>query len=224
MQVFASSSDPTLCAQWLDDKRVNKMITESAQIICTVLRTDGIKNLPFKSTHEHHPVTKWAGSSGANLWWLLRHHFALHAEWSHRFGKLHASGLSEEQTASVRITKEPQTFLNAAKSTIREVDFTWVEDVHQAYRLYLTARWLRDTLQPKWTKRSAPGWYDLPFVNDDQESLMLINKMRELIGSGFEGSMNCVRCGDKLSYQSRNDFECKGGDYTCLKWQKLKRS
>ena len=84
MNLFATSPDPVTSAQWLDSKRVNKMLTESAQIICTVLASDRIKGLPFKPTHGHHPIVKWAGDTHSNLWWTVQHHIALHDEWLYR--------------------------------------------------------------------------------------------------------------------------------------------
>ena len=132
MQLFVTSEDPLACAIWLDDKRLNKIITESAQILCTVLADDGIKNLPFKPTHAHHPIVKWAGDTDANLNWTADYHRALHQEWQYRFGKTHGSGMSTLHLASVRNTKPPKTFQNSAKNDLRELDFTWVEDTQLA--------------------------------------------------------------------------------------------
>lgn len=211
MNLFASSPDPRISAQWLDSKRVNKMITETAQIICTVLRSDGIKDLPFKSTHEHHPIVKWAAESEANLNWTAWHHIALHEEWEYRFNKSHASAMPASVMKHIRNVKAPTTFQNSARNESKGLDFTWCTDPHLAYRLYLTARWMGDTLIPTWHKRKMPVWFDA--IPD-----LLYDRAKQLIGKQKDSIINCPRCGNKLEYKSSKNFRCQGNHpwYPCL--------
>lgn len=213
MNIFATSSDPKQSAMWLDDKRVNKMITESAQIICTVLAGDGIKNLPFKSTHEHHPVVLWAGDTPQNLNWLLQHHIALAVEWEHRFDKTHASGLRPGFIAHIPPAKQPQTFQNSAKNTSRNLDFTWCDDVHLAYRMYLSARWLNDTRPPKWTKRFEPDWK----LHCGEEGYF------DLCKRAIKKEDNiCPRCGDEMTIEGKGRLKsvrCKTSG--CILWEPI---
>lgn len=71
MNIFATSPDPTACAQALDDKRVVKMVLESAQVICTVLNSRGIPT-PYRSTHEHNPITLWSHDDDHLAWLTAR--------------------------------------------------------------------------------------------------------------------------------------------------------
>lgn len=219
MNLFATSPCPKQSAIWLDDKRVNKMLTESAQILCTVLHADGIKNLPFKPTHQSHPVVRWSGDTDANLYWVAQHHTFLFGEWVHRFGKSHASGLSPAVLSHIRNTKSPQTFQNSAKNDSRGLDFTWCDDVHKAYQMYMTARWVNDTLKPKWTKRCIPNWC---FDAGDSGYFDLCKRAADLIiKQKIDGEVACPRCGENLKYQGHKKtlirLECPTPN--CLVWQ-----
>lgn len=86
MQIFVTSSDPQQAAINLDDKRVCKMIVESAQIMSTVMHERGIEG-PYKPTHIHHPCVKWAGYSKRNFQWLLEHFYYLLVEYKKRYEK-----------------------------------------------------------------------------------------------------------------------------------------
>lgn len=90
MNLFASSHDPVLSAQALDDSRVIKMVLETAQMICTVMSMRGEKQTPYKSTHPTHPVTLWCNRNDRNFYWLLHHHKALSEEYTYRTGKTHS--------------------------------------------------------------------------------------------------------------------------------------
>lgn len=51
MNIFATDPCPIKSAQFLDDKRVIKMILESAQMLCTALHQLGYdKEIPYKQT------------------------------------------------------------------------------------------------------------------------------------------------------------------------------
>lgn len=213
MNIFATSSDPKQSAMWLDDKRVNKMITESAQIICTVLAGDSIEDLPFKSTHEHHPIVLWAGSTPQNLYWLSQHHVFLYGEWVHRFDKPHASGLKPKVLSHIPQAKPPKTFQNSAKNTSRGLDFTWCADVHLAYRMYMTARWINDTRAPKWTKRHEPDWR----LHCGEEGYFDLCKRAILKKDNI-----CPRCGDEMISSGKGrltSVRCKTSD--CILWEPI---
>lgn len=219
MQIFATSSCPKQCAEWLDDKRLNKMVTESAQMICTIAHSDGKKNLPFKPTHAHHPLVKWADSDNRNLWWLQRHHYALSGEWTHRMGKIHASTLHEMYLPGIPTQKEPETFRNCAANDMRGLDFRWCDDVHLAYRMYLYARWLKDTRKPKWSKRNEPNWRmdvgDLYYRILCERAMSLVNTKQP------QGEIPCPRCGEELQWKTEHkkivSLQCTTSDCIFLK-------
>jgi len=90
MNIFAVDQDPVAAAQALHDQHVVKMVLESAQMICTIVRKFG-HDTPYKPTHAHHPCVVWAARSNRNAHWLYRHAMALCTEYTHRFGRRHKS-------------------------------------------------------------------------------------------------------------------------------------
>ena len=144
--VQATHPDPYIVAMEMDDKRVSKMVLESAQMICT------IKGDPaYRPVHQNNPTTHWCAR---NFNWLVHWHHALAAEHFYRTGKAHKSFVDVGQRYNPgRI--QTRTFRNGARSPRtfpdgRPIDFTHIGDVHQAYRYYLRARMLFDVKQPVW--------------------------------------------------------------------------
>jgi hypothetical protein len=73
-----------------DNLRVNKMILESCQMLCTDLNIlHGEPVTPYKSTHENHPSTQWARQSSANWLALAEHCEELLFEFERRMRKRH---------------------------------------------------------------------------------------------------------------------------------------
>lgn len=74
------------------DTHVVKMILESTQILCTVRHMSGspVSN-GYKPTHQNHPCTRWAASTGANFRWLLYLLQGLHEVYEFRFRREHMS-------------------------------------------------------------------------------------------------------------------------------------
>lgn len=219
MNIFATSSDPKQSAIWLDDKRLNKMVTESAQIICTVLAGDGVKRLPFKPTHEHHPIVKWADNTPQNLYWLSQHHVFLYGEWLYRFEKSHASGLKPEILSEIAPAKPPKTFQNSAKNDSRMLDFTWCDDVHLAYRMYLTARWINDSRPPRWTKRREPDWR---MQCGEDHYFDLCRRALQNIQRSSTEEIVCPRCGDEINCKDKGrliSIRCKTPG--CIVWDPI---
>lgn len=134
----------------LHDKHVVKMILESAQIMSTVYARYG-QPAPYRATHANHPSVRWAGDSWEHYQWLAAHAKALCAEYTFRYGKVHASEKVIDQlylrpvglTASW-ISEPPQCMPDEYK-----VD----GDAVTAYRnYYLGAK----VAQSKWTRRTVP--------------------------------------------------------------------
>ena len=95
MNIFAiegidTQIDWVKSAQSQDNYRVVKMILESAQMLCTTLNEIAGKQVtPYRSTHKHHPSTKWVRASSANFESLVEHTMAMLEEYTARFGKVH---------------------------------------------------------------------------------------------------------------------------------------
>lgn len=76
MNIFILSTDPIESASYHCDQHINKMIVESAQMLCTALEIRG--QLPYEAkrlgfylpTHHKHPCTQWVAASKTNAWWL----------------------------------------------------------------------------------------------------------------------------------------------------------
>lgn len=164
MNIFAVSRHPRKCARALDDKRLNKMILETAQILCTVMnQQDGRQSTPYKSSHVNHPITKWAKDIHHQRW-LYALGLAYGEEIMYRFNRKHACLTVIEDLAkrNVYLTMcdhrlSIDQFYNGARHQTLGLDFTHLR-VDRAYRAYLNARWPGDKRKPVWTRRSEPSW------------------------------------------------------------------
>jgi len=161
MNLFVTSKDPWTAAKHLDDKRVSKIILETAQVLSVVLLWRGVGGF-YKPTHTGHPVTLWCAADPAHARWALHYGLALCEQYK-RFGRkpVHASEyvlramkpyIGWSWTIDV-----PQYFQNSARNAELGLDFTHLP-VHRAYREYLLARWPGDERPVNWTNRPRPKW------------------------------------------------------------------
>ena len=159
MNIFAVGPDPVQCAQALDNRRLVKMVLETAQMLSTALRPrDPLNPVYYKATHANHPCTRWVMADPAHLSWTIALFFAYSNEYTHRFGKTHASDLKLGDSFRNHYEKSdpPREWCNC----------TPFPDAppFDAYRLTLIAKWRQDAPPPKWTNRPLPEWYlkDIP--------------------------------------------------------------
>lgn len=115
MNIFVTDLDPVLAAQNLCDKHCVRMITETAQLLCTSHWIGWSKHLnapsdlrgkklklwlqpriplpelqpPYSLTHFNHPCAIWTRKCLGNYNWLVRHGMALCAEYTRRYGRIH---------------------------------------------------------------------------------------------------------------------------------------
>lgn len=160
MNIFATDPDPAVSAKALDDKRVNKMILETAQMICTVLHKYGI-DTPYKPTHENHPCTLWMGESKENFKWALKHLFALNREFVLRFNK-NANHASYTAINMIQINGAHIDLLPDKPFTPPPLVGTYpfkFNNVYESYKYILKMKWISDVIPPKWSNTSAPAWY-----------------------------------------------------------------
>ena len=146
MNIFFTSLDPAECARYLDDKRVVKMILESAQMLSTAIRSTGLE-VGYKSTHANHPSNVWVRRSKQNYEWLVSHALELSKEYTRRYGKVHKSEaiILELAKHSSRLPSIGLTVLpNCAANKEHGLDFKSEPCIYTAYRKYLTARFLSD--------------------------------------------------------------------------------
>lgn len=173
MNIFATSSCPIECAQALDDKRLNKLQLETAELLALAVwwhhGSEGLSALGLldrlRKSHVNHPCAVWARQTASNYSWLAAHGAALNAEWSHRFKRVHATS-SEifilEDLWSIMPPGAQTPFPRCCRNLERGVDCTHIEDIHEAYRSYLCQRWPTDKLPPRWTNRLPPKWKTTP--------------------------------------------------------------
>lgn len=164
MNIFVTSPDPIACAQALDDKRVVKMVLESAQMLSTAvyMHLHKTPETLYKPTHEKHPCTIWAAETQGNYQWLLDHMVALGDEYHLRYHKDHKSielvpVLLEYKEIAIPQGKRT-AFVNCARAADLGIDFTSEEDVFKAYQHYLKSKWQIDKREPMWTERGQPDW------------------------------------------------------------------
>ena len=137
MQIFVPSPSPLQSAQYLDDKRVIKMVLESAQLLSNMLGG------PYRKTHLNHPCMVWLRKDPANVKWLRAHMGALLHEYTERYGREHkckALGLHLDKDLTVTV----EGFCNAT------TNHQHVKDVHLAYQLELNHKWETDKRTPTW--------------------------------------------------------------------------
>lgn len=146
MNIFATSPDPFESAKALDNKRVVKMVLETCQLLSTAMSLTGGWG-PYKITHANHPCSIWVRTSNLNYDWTMAHFEALLKEYRRRYNRVHKC----EQWFyplyhGVRtIPKGPLT-PHPNCTTFKDV-----ENVYEAYSLYMIEKWKNDKLKPKWS-------------------------------------------------------------------------
>ncbi len=161
MNIFAFDKCPMQSALWLDDVRKNKMILESAQMLSTAVRwLDPDTTLPvYKLAYINHPCSKWARRSRANFKWLLSHMSWLFNQKSGMHKSARLIPLFQQYVDDGEFPNEELTdFANCARNLERGVDYSEVDDVHQAYRMYMNDRWKERKITLTWRWGKEPDW------------------------------------------------------------------
>jgi hypothetical protein len=157
MNIFVTSACPVQCAKALDDKRVVKMVLETAQLLATAIHSYG-GSATYKPTHVNHPSAVWCRQTKANYRWTLRHFAALCREYSMRFNRVHKSStLSAEFVAGANLMPDGELlpFANCAANRSIGVSYKDESCVFTAYQLYLNDRWCTDKRTPTWYGKAA---------------------------------------------------------------------
>lgn len=159
MNVFATSSCPVESALALDDLRLNKMITESVQILCTAKHLCGRgESWMMRPTHVNHPCVRWACDE-ANYSWLHAHAVKMSTLYAAVADRVHKSAQMLPALSIGAKSGAPSAFMNCARNLSLGLDFTGLP-IHEAYRRYLAARWAAAARPPRWTYGSKPRWLD----------------------------------------------------------------
>ena len=183
MNIFVTDEDPWASAAALDDKRVVKMVLESAQILSTAIwlrsqefynhiilshsTNDSVSPTPgpviYRPTHKKHPVVLWVCESVMNYDWLWEHAVSLLKIYGDTYERVHKTGRVLDVLGNISIgdvfpNVRQTPFANCARRDDMDIDFTHITPVTEAYREYLKARWALDTRAPTWKERDLPRW------------------------------------------------------------------
>lgn len=153
MNLFASDPSPILSAQYLDDKRVVKMVLETAQLLSTAVHFGMIfaDGEVYRPAYANHPVALWVREHPAHIGWTYMHLQALLSEYEERFRKRHASHVIAKRLMLPETFEcVPPTFCNC--TPYPELP------VHGAYRHTLRVKWINDKRPPTWRVRGTPLW------------------------------------------------------------------
>jgi len=146
MNIFVTSLSPTRSAKFLDNKRLVKMVLETAQLLSTALRYHGSTDDVYKATHVNHPASIWVRQNKSNYKWLLAHFRALNEEYTRRYGKIHKSS-SKWNLFKNGINLLPAgkrtMFANCAANSELNLNFKHLP-VLEAYKKYLYKRFTGD--------------------------------------------------------------------------------
>ena len=186
MNIFYLHNDTKKCAELHNDKHVVKMILEYAQLLSTAHRVlDGTvstrlsksgrkqqyyplagerDNFLYSATHVNHPSAVWVRYSYENYEWLYKLFIALLDEYTHRYGRIHATArlIDALYTPPIHIPKgigftEPTPAMPNEVKVLREVatDRYEIDSIKSYHKYYIHNK----VHIAKWTKREIPLWY-----------------------------------------------------------------
>lgn len=151
MNIFVTSPCPEESAIVLPDSHINKMPTETCQMLAHVASRHynnygtlpKINGDPYKTENiaqRKHPCTIWATKSIHNATWLLYHGLMICEEFERRFG--HSHGTYKTLLAAFDIF--PEGNLNETTDFIRAMDDNLKNDnsidTFTAYKLYINSK------------------------------------------------------------------------------------
>lgn len=155
MNIFAIDDNTKTCALALDDKRLVKMVLETAQMLSGAMNIHGTAG-PYRPTHLGHPCTVWVSATQGNYQWTLNLFQELLSEYTFRYGRQH----------KCRELYEVFDFFSRhglndglGRTTFANCTIYKDKEVISAYKDYLRYKWDNDKRQPKWTNRQPPTWY-----------------------------------------------------------------
>jgi hypothetical protein len=158
VNIFAVSADPVDCARALDDRRLVKMVLETAQLLSAAAgaRPDLLSRpvdaaALYRPTHLAHPVSRWVRENGVHFRWTCRLLEALLAEYTHRFGREHACRrIAEVLSFPDTAAPPPTAWCNCTPYPALPA--------FEAYRTTLNDKWAVDHPTPTWRDRGPPSW------------------------------------------------------------------
>jgi len=165
MNIFAVSPSPSECARVLDDKRLNKMVTETAQLLSTAIHEWGYPEAAnvYKATHRNHPCAVWVREHESHFGWASELLESLAGEWLDRMGKEHGAYHNMKFPIEVTLGRlNEHAMLSTPRYFPNCTPYKHYSDVHAAYRQTLVDKWCNDIdvgRPPRWTRTEPPAWW-----------------------------------------------------------------
>ena len=145
MNIFVTDPNPVISAQRLDDKRVVKMVLESAQMLSTAIWECGGTGF-YKKTHTNHPCSIWARTTKKNYIWLYNHFQALLQEYTARYRKTHkCADYIPDIIKGFDLIPDGDLTPFANCTTYKEET-----NIHKAYQMFMCDKWENDKRTPRW--------------------------------------------------------------------------
>jgi len=158
---------PIRSALSLCDEHINKMGLEGMQVLSTALILNGCPEellprtkagTPYKKTHQHHPVVKWASESVVNWLWLVNHALTICIMKDERMDTKYACLKSfQEWNYSECLKYLPQTAMTPFALAMDDEFKT--DDPVEAYRAFYNDKRFKNGHRPSWTHSSPPAWF-----------------------------------------------------------------
>lgn len=160
MNIFITDPCPRISAQALDDKRVSKMVLETAQMLAAATLSYGV-DIGYKKTHANHPCTVWTRSGRQQFDWMIEHGLWLNDEFMFRYGH----SLPHRSTTVIVEAAKHRGLFDESRPLVFDFNssgFRTGEGVHYDYQLCMSHKWCyKDARRPQWTKRIRPKFYGL---------------------------------------------------------------
>lgn len=182
MNIFFLSECPVKAAKMQCSKHIVKMALESAQMLSSTHRIlDGVKtsrlsksgnstvkhwthptwdHVLYKASHVGHPCTQWTMATKKNYEWHFLHWKAISNEYSHRYGKIHASwsklkdvlSLAPENIADGKMTSPalamPEEFkMECPVESYRNYYFSKSENFKMEWHNSETPKWFKERME-----------------------------------------------------------------------------
>ncbi len=168
MNIFLTSFNPKEATSHLDDLRLNKMILETVQLLCSAHHHFfGDNHLLYKDTHFNHPCTIWTRKNTDNYSWLVDYFDCLAQEKMRRDltikkkekVKPHKSWAELFELLNSRKTDDYKKEISDEFFNFNCTDFKDEKDVRIAYQKQLVKKWSNDFRAPKWTGCDVPDFF-----------------------------------------------------------------
>lgn len=156
MNIFITSPNVKECATMLDDRRLVKMVTETAQMLSAALARHNAKPF-YKTTHANHPCTKWVGDTRANFFWTIFLLQELNQEYVRRYNKTvsHLAYAKAYDACISQVCKIPDGKLTPFPNCSLFKD---EQNVFEAYKKTMIVKWSEFKCPPRWTQTIKPRW------------------------------------------------------------------